>query len=96
MCLSTKSFIFPFCSHFNWPSFHICQDATPLVLAPPLPAPALNVTLIDFNEQQLLQPPRAVSSSPPPSPPICCSLCLAMWETPTGPCVCTTLKAGQR
>lgn len=37
VCLSSKSFIFPLCFHFNWPSFHICQDATPLVLVPTPP-----------------------------------------------------------
>lgn len=41
VCLSTKSFIFPFAFHFNWPSFHICQRATPLVpVLPPSHHPA--------------------------------------------------------
>lgn len=42
VCLNTKSFIFPFAFHFNWPSFHICQRATPLVpVLPPSHHPAL-------------------------------------------------------
>lgn len=41
VCLNTKSFIFPFAFHFNWPSFHICRRATPLVpVLPPSHHPA--------------------------------------------------------